>query len=220
MCNSPIRRSLLLALGCLFWTPSGPAAAETSAAGEVAALLAGTFDSKEQAEADPDGYRAVRIVAVEVPGSRLGKGAPVLYVEQALAATPDRPYRQRLYRIEEGEGGAIVSRVFEPKDPPALSGKWRAPKEISALGPDGVVEREGCAVTLRKSGPLWEGGTAGNGCLSTLSGATFATSRATVAADRMESWDRGFDASGSQVWGAKEGPYVFRKRSAAPPASP
>jgi hypothetical protein len=27
----------------------------------------------------------------------------------------------------------------------------------------------------------------------------------------MESWDRGFDAWGNQVWGAAEGPYIFDK---------
>jgi hypothetical protein len=30
-----------------------------------------------------------------------------------------------------------------------------------------------------------------------------------AAADRLESWDRGFDAAGVQVWGSEKGPYVF-----------
>ena len=189
----------------------------TAAAEEVASFLAGTFDSADQAGEDPDGYRAVRIVAVAIPGSRLGQGLPVLYVEQALLASPEKPYRQRLYRIEEVGDGKVVSRVFEPKDPAPLAGRWRAPAELAALGADEVVERTGCAVTLARNGASWEGGTAGTDCPSSLSGARYATSKARVTADRMESWDRGFDSSGRQVWGAKAGPYRFRKRAPDPP---
>ncbi len=76
-----------------------PEAGRPGAAEEVAALLAGTFDSKAQAEASPDGFKAVRLVSVLVPKSRLGPGSPVLYVEQSMVATPDKPYRIRFYRI-------------------------------------------------------------------------------------------------------------------------
>ena len=64
-----------------------PAPAEEPAPVEqVAALLEGTFDSRAQAESDPKMFKAVRLVAVRVPKSRLGDGSPVLYVEQALLA--------------------------------------------------------------------------------------------------------------------------------------
>ena len=115
---------------------------------EVAALLTGTFDSSVQAASDPEGFRTVRIVAVRVPASRLGSGAPVLYVEQALLESPDRPYRQRFYRIEETADGGVVSRVFEPKEPVAVSGKWRDPSDLALYGAGDVVERLGCAVRL------------------------------------------------------------------------
>jgi len=186
--------------------------------GEVAALLAGTFDSKAQAEANPDGFRAVRLVSVMVPKSRLGSGAPVLYLEQALVSTPDKPYRQRFYRIEETVDGGVVSRVFEPKETLAVSGKWRDPSDLALYGPGDVTERIGCAVRLKKTAEGWEGGTEGTGCPSALSGARYATSRVKLAPERMESWDRGYDLEDRQVWGAKDGPYVFERRSAGPPA--
>lgn len=195
-----------------------PGAGATRAADEVAALLTGTFDSKAQAQANPEGSRAVRLVAVRVPKSRLGSGAPVLYLEQALLSTPDKPYRQRFYRIEETADGGVVSRVFEPKEPVAVSGKWRDPSDLALYGPGDVVERVGCAVRLKKTVEGWEGGTEGTSCPSALSGARYATSRVRLAPERMESWDRGYDLEDRQVWGAKEGPYVFERRSAGPPA--
>jgi hypothetical protein len=36
-----------------------------------------------------------------------------------------------------------------------------------------------------------------------------ATSEVVVSPGRIESWDRGFDAEGVQVWGAEKGAYVF-----------
>jgi hypothetical protein len=185
---------------------------------EIAAVLAGTFDSAAQAEADPKGYRAVRLVAVRVPKSRLGTGGPVLYLEQALVSTPNSPYRQRFYRIEETADGGVISRVFEPKDPLAVSGKWRDPADLALFGPGDVVERLGCAVRLKETGDGWEGGTEGKSCPSALSGARYATSIVKLGPGRMESWDRGYDVEGRQVWGAKDGPYVFERRRAGPPA--
>lgn len=198
-----------------------PARAEApGAAEEVASLLAGTFDSKAQAEADPEGFRAVRLVAVPVPRSRLAKGEPVLYVEQALLTTPNKPYRQRFYRVEETADGNVISRVFEPKEPLAVSGKWRDPADLALYGAGDVVERIGCAVRLKRTADGWEGATEGKNCPSALSGARYATSRVKLVPGRIESWDRGWDLEDRQVWGAKGGPYLFEKRSASPPEEP
>jgi len=62
-------------------------------------------------------------------------------------------------------------------------------------------------------GDHFEGGTVGEGCESTLSGATYATSEVTLDASTLESWDRGYDAEGTQVWGATAGPYVFDRKT-------
>lgn len=200
----------------------GPAvgADPPSRAEEVASLLAGTFDTAAQAAASPDDLRPVRLVAVVVPRSRLGPGSPVLYVEHALLAAPDRPFRQRFHRIEETADGGVVVRVFEPKEPVALSGKWRDPADLALYGPGDVVERPGCAVRLKRMAEGWEGATEGKECPSALRGARWATSKARIVAGRMEWWDRGFDLEGRQVWGAKDAPEVFERRSTGPPADP
>ena len=217
MKRSPIAAllSLLLLAGVL--APPAGAAEAPGAAEEVADLLAGTFDSKAQAESDPKSFKAVRLVAVRVPRSRLGDGAPVLYVEQAMLATPDKPYRQRFYRIEETVDGGVISRVFEPKDPGAVSGKWRDPSDLALFGPGDVVERIGCAVRLKRTAEGWSGGTEGTNCPSALAGARYAESDVRLAPGRMESWDRGFDVEDRQVWGSPTGPYLFERRSPGPP---
>jgi hypothetical protein len=213
--------SLLLPAFVLAAAFSGvPAVAEEAprAVEEVADLLAGTFDSKAQADADPKAFKAVRLVSVRVPKSRLGDGSPVLYLEQALLATPNKPYRQRFYRLEATADGGVVSRVFEPKDPIVVSGKWRDPADLALFGPGDVVERIGCAVRLKRSTEGWSGGTEGTNCPSALAGARYAESDVRLSPGRMETWDRGFDVNDLQVWGSEKGPYVFERRSAGPPA--
>ena len=59
---------------------------------------------------------------------------------------------------------------------------------------------------------LFEGGTQGTGCGSTLQGATYATSEVTVQQDLLLSWDRGFNDDDVQVWGATAGAYRFVRR--------
>ena len=140
-------------------------------------------------------------------------GVEVLYVEQALAETPGEPYRQRLYVLETSETGEVTSRVFQAR----VAGSASRLTGLCAL-PDRVVdgglfeERTGCAVVMRTEGDALVGGTVGTGCASTLEGATYATSDVRLTDTRITSWDRGYDASGGQVWGAVAGPYEFDRR--------
>ena len=82
-----------------------------SRAEEVAAFLAGTFDSAAQSASDPESFRAVRLVAVRVPASRLGAGLPVLYVEQALLENPDRPYRRLLVTSSAEKADTLAKKL-------------------------------------------------------------------------------------------------------------
>ena len=106
-------RPALLAVALLAAVPR-PSLAESDA-DRVAARLAGTWDSRDQALRDP-GLRQIRMIFAPVPKSRLGAGAPVLYFEEALLATPDQPLRQAFLRLETEEGtGRVLLKSFEPK---------------------------------------------------------------------------------------------------------
>ena len=58
----------------------------------------------------------------------------------------------------------------------------------------------------------FSGSTPGKQCLSSLRGATYATSKVTVGKKGIISWDQGWDAMDKQVWGAKKGGYDFVKK--------
>ena len=84
-----------------------------------------------------------------------------------------------------------------------------------------LAVRPGCSVVLRYAGPgRMTGSTQGDGCASALRGAAYATSEVTLTAGELESWDRGFDAKGNQVWGSTKGAYRFVKEAPAPARRP
>lgn len=206
-----MRRPLLLLL-LLAAPPAG--AGGPASAKEIAAWLAGTYDTKEQSVRSAE-VPALRMVIVAVPKSRLSFGVPVFYLEEAPAGTPDRPSLQRFLRVETDADGAIVLRSFDLKDGAAAAGKWRTPADLALFGRNDVRERTACAVTLKKILERYEGSVSAVACLPPFLGAATATSEIRVFSDRVETWDRAFGAKGAQVFGPLFGPYSWKKRAAA-----
>jgi len=189
------------------------AGCRSSGSREVAGLLAGSYTSAEQAKADPEFLEVHLHMARIWPARTDGEW---LYVEQAMASALEKPYRQRVYRISELGGvraGTVRSEVFEFKDgPERFVNCWKdGCAAIEAIGPDALVPREGCAIDLTKDGATggWTGSTHAQDCVSTLRGASWASSEVVLLPGLLETWDRGFDAAGKQVWGAVKGPYRF-----------
>jgi CpeT protein len=180
------------------------AAPPPTALERAVAQLSGRFDSAAQAAADRR-YFAISLVVCPVVAPELGEH--VLYVEQARAESPRAPYRQRIYVVSTA-GDEVVSSVYELAAPAAAVGACADPSRLTPT-PATVIERAGCSVYLRPDGDGFVGATRGQGCASSLQGASYATSEVTMTPTGLRSWDRGFDAAGTQVWGAVAGPYEF-----------
>ncbi|MEB3330545.1 MAG: chromophore lyase CpcT/CpeT [Candidatus Sericytochromatia bacterium] len=224
-----LTRGLALGLSVLALAACGRAATPTTrAAGtasaqaivsrakleRLAALMIGVYDSKDQAQADPENYRDVSLHMVRVWPER--KDGPWLYIEQALSTQVALPYRQRVYKLSARADGRVASEIFTLPEPALqYAGSWRSGRPLAQLQPKDLTPRTGCAVILREALPgVWAGSTVDRECPSELYGATYATSIVKVSSGILESWDRGYDANGEQVWGADKGGYVFIKRSA------
>jgi hypothetical protein len=52
-------------------------------------------------------------------------------------------------------------------------------------------------------------------CATDYQGATYTMSDVTLSSGELVTWDRGYDAAGTQVWGSTKGPYTFRRFAAA-----
>jgi hypothetical protein len=180
--------------------------------GQLASWMTGQFSSEEQSQQDPTYYH-ITLVMKRIWPER-DQGLYWLYVEQAMAG--DLPYRQRVYRLERLESGKLLSRVYNFKSKQveqAAVGVWKAPDPLSGLDEHNLVRKEGCGVHLSWDAALqqFKGATERKKCPSDLNGATYASSDVTVTESRVTSWDRGFNDSDLQVWGATAGPYTFDK---------
>lgn len=178
----------------------------------LVAWMTGSFSSAAQAAADSS-FLDIRLQMTPIWTDRTD-GA-WFYVEQAVAWAQDKPYRQRVYHVTALPDGRYASAVLALPDPAAVVGAWRDASLLGDLYPGDLVERDGCIVYLeRRADGAFVGGTRERDCKSTLRGATWASTGITITADAMESWDRGWNDAGEQVWGSTAGGYVFRRDQA------
>jgi CpeT protein len=173
-------------------------------------MMMGSFSSQAQSVKDTS-YFDIRLHMAPVWTDR--KGEYWLYVEQAMAAKLEKPYRQRVYHLVREGDSLIKSTVYNFKgDALRFAGEWKKDKPLANVVIDSLEAREGCVIFLHKTGSKkYEGATHANDCVSNLRGASYATSEAHITPSGMVSWDRGWDKAGKHVWGAEKGGYKFRK---------
>lgn len=171
--------------------------------------MTGSFSSQQQASEDSS-FIDVRLEMVPIWPER--DDGYWLYVEQAAANALDQPYRQRVYHLSQLNDSTQLSSVFEIPEPLRFAGQWRNPDAFSVLTRDSLDKLEGCTIYLKRtSDTAFEGSTDGRVCHNDYRGAVYATSEVRITEHRLSSWDRGFDSTGTQVWGSEKGGYLFVK---------
>jgi CpeT protein len=177
---------------------------------ELKSRMEGAFTSELQAKSDSDYYNIHLHMSAIWERSEDGYW---LYVEQAVASAIKRPYRQRIYHLYRQDDYTLVSKVYEMNAPLRFAGAHANPELLQGLTKDSLIDRQGCAIYLKKDKDgNFAGATPGKECLSSLRGATYATSEVVIHQDKLVSWDRGWDKDDKQVWGAEKGGYQFIKQ--------
>ncbi len=174
---------------------------------ELMQLMQGSFSSEAQAKQDSTYFN----ISLHMVPIWKDKGN-FLYVEQALFSKQEKPYRQRIYELKQENDSTIASYVYTIKNDSLWVGKWNNTAAFDSLPTSAIALKLGCAVFLKRhSNNEYRGSTKDQDCKSTLYGATYATSIVTVKKDTVISWDRGFNTEKEQIWGAKNGAYIFTK---------
>jgi CpeT protein len=169
--------------------------------------MLGHFSSESQSKRDTNFFN----IHLNMTPLWKEKNEYYLYVEQATSSALERPYRQRVYHLYIQDKNTIVSKVYEIKEPKKYINAYNKPSLLTMLTKDDLIDRQGCGIYLKKKGKLYVGSTPGKECLSTLRGATYATSEVEMYKDKMITLDRGWDATDKQVWGSTFGGYEFIK---------
>jgi len=185
------------------------ASAEPSLLEHLTVFLSGSFSNADQAKGDLNFKHAVLHIA---PIWTDRTDGPWLYGEQALADAPRHPYRQFVYQLAARPDNALEIRIFDLPNPVAATGTWQDPTRLASLTPDRLAARQGCTIILRlQPDGSFKGATEGRGCASNLDDAAYSTIEATITNQVVIFWERGYNASGTQIRGSIHGGYAFRK---------
>ena len=186
-----------------------PALAESSALEHLTIFLTGTFSNTDQARGDQN-FRDTTLHIVPLWTDRAD--GPWFYFEQALTDAPEHPYRQSIYQLVARTDGALELRTFEIPDPIAATGAWKDPALLTRLATASPTPREGCTLILRlQPDGSFKGGTEGKGCSNGLRGASYSSTETIITDRQLITWERGYNAAGTQVWGSIHGGYIFKK---------
>jgi CpeT/CpcT family (DUF1001) len=173
--------------------------------------MIGDFSSTMQAASDSD-FFDIRLRMVPIWESN--EEVFYLYVEQAVAASLNKPYRQRIYKVVKENDNAFTSYIYTVTQPLRLTGAMSDNTIFKQLTPDSLQLKDGCEVRLQfdTNSLSFVGSTGEKTCPSDRSGASWATSKVEINEDKMVSWDQGWNSEGKQVWGAIKGGYIFMKQ--------
>jgi len=181
----------------------------------VAKLLEGVMDTTQQAASNPKAP-SVRMTTCEIaiaPPASEAQPAIFLYQEQALAAKLDQPYRQRVLKLQAGQTpNTVKSLSFKPETPQSLIGLCNKPKAQRIIASPNLGQPICQVILAPQPGTAgFLGKTPAAGCPANYRGATRITNEIELFPAGMNTWDRGFDQTGKQVWGARSDAYEFRR---------
>jgi uncharacterized lipoprotein YbaY len=189
-----------------FTAPTASATDLTQQAEQVVQHLEGILSTAARAAANPK-VANVTMTTCRVQVANPPADSIYLYQEQAIADKLTQPYRQRILEIRPSPASQTIrSQSFKLAD----QAKWvnfcdRPSRPIQPQDfPIGV-----CAVFLKPTPEGFSGTTEATGCPANVRGAVMIRNRIRLHPNGMDTWDRGYDAQGKQVWGAGDEPYQF-----------
>ena len=159
-------------------------------------IMAGEFSSEQQSKNDSSYFH----IMLRMKPIAINNDGYWFYVEQSMAAMQEKPYRQRVYHLYIQDDTTIMSKVFEVKNSSQYINAWKDESKLKNITTDSLIDRQGCGIFLHKQqDKTFKGSTPFKECLSTLRGATYATSEVTIYKNKLVSWDRGWDKNDKQV---------------------
>jgi len=185
-----------------------PANAIPKSVTKVADLLVGIMDTTQQAAAI-NKAPSVQMTTCKINALNSDRNSIYLYQEQALTRNIKKPYRQRFLQIKSTKKDNIVESIsYKLKNPQNWQGLCDRHNRTIAISELGTLV---CNVYLKPLINVHIGKTKPGGCPTQFRGATTITNTIILYERGMDTWDRGFDRDGKQVWGAIARPYEFRR---------
>lgn len=182
--------------------------------------LAGEFDNRQQAIADPAWY--VHLCLWQRPVPLFTEDSITLLAEQANIVNLDQPYRTRILRLRQSDTvpASVLVQYYMLKDLASFRGAGSNPGLLKKLTPEHLEFLPGCTLQVTQrplnstSYHFSTSPATGDRCCFTYQSETYQVSLGFEASpDEFRSHDKGIDPNtGKSIWGALLGPYIFTKR--------
>lgn len=186
----------------------------------LANYMAGEFDNREQAIADPAWF--VHLHLWQIPVTLFSQDSITLFAEQANIVKLDQPYRPRLMRLQERSDAdtPIQVQYYMPKQPDRVRGAGANPDLLKSFTPDQFELLPGCMLLVKvqqlnaNSYHFTATPPPGEKCCFNYGENTIQVSLGFEATgEEFLSYDKGIDpTTGKALWGAIMGAYRFQKR--------
>ncbi|MEG4584409.1 chromophore lyase CpcT/CpeT [Microcoleus sp. MOSTC5] len=188
----------------------------------LAQYMAGEFDNREQALADPAWYVHLRLWQRPVPVPLFSEPSIALFAEQANILELDKPYRPRIVQLRHSQvaPGLIEAQYYMFHDIEAVKGAGCNPDLLGKLTKEQIQLLPGCTLSvavqnLASNGYRFRASLPeGTRCGFAYGGQNYQVDLGFEAAgEEFLSYDKGISpTTGKAIWGALMGPFRFVKR--------
>jgi hypothetical protein len=182
--------------------------------------LAGEFDNREQALAEPIWYVHLRLW--QRPISLFSEDSITLFAEQANIVKLDQPYRQRVIRLSATSSGenSLQAQYYMLKNPDGFRGAGCYPALLDTLTEEQLDLLPGCVLSITETTVTTDQYKfTAFPPPNTVCSFTYLDNKIQVAlgfvatATTFLSYDKGIDpTTGKATWGAILGPYRYSKQ--------
>lgn len=182
---------------------------------QLATFMQGSFRNEAQALSDSSFFDLSLEVRQIWPERTDGYW---LYMEQALTAARENPFRQRVYHLAQAEGDTILLSVYAIAGSFQYAGAYNNDSILSSIQADSLQHKIGCHLyfTPQDAPQRYMGVNKPGSCEVQVKGVSYLMSEVTVFADSLYSWDRGYNDKDEVVWGANSGGYKFTRLQPLP----
>lgn len=185
----------------------------------LARYLAGEFDNKKQALAEPAWYVHLRLWQRPIP--LFTEDSLTLFIEQAPLLNLDQPYRQRLIRLYVNNTTPVSLKVqyYMFKDLASVRGAGRHPELLKQISTQDIEFLPGCTLNIQQrlvGVNLYEFSASSptdSPCCFSYQGKNYQVALGfETTLEEFRSYDKGIDPlTGKAIWGALLGPFRFTK---------
>ncbi|AKG22517.1 chromophore lyase CpcT/CpeT [Calothrix sp. 336/3] len=183
----------------------------------LGSYLAGEFDNREQAIAEPAWYVHLRLW--QRPINLFPEDSLTLFAEQASVVQINQPYRQRIMRLRDYQDGSLQVQYYMLKNPDDWRGAGQNPGILNYLTAEAIELLPGCVLqvsshTLDHGYKFTATQPTNTQCCFQYAGQTIQVALGfIVTPQELFTYDKGIDReTGKATWGAILGPYRYSKR--------